>query len=136
MDLTLNTIIKMSLFLSMANIVLLLLLGTYLMLKFKQLNRHEHDFYGHTKLIHLKQNKTANKLSAIQENIHQLIKIVRQLTTTERAYTKAISIMQNGGSIDDIIKYCDISHSEAELISAMHAQNTTMGMDNRNVFTN
>ena len=136
MDFTLTTIMKMTLFFSMANIVLFLLLGSFLVFKFRQLNRHEHDFYEHTKLIHLKQNKIANKLSSMQENIHQLIKIVRQLTTTDRAYTKAISIMQNGGSIDEVIKYCDISHSEAELISAMHAQNTTIAASNRKILAN
>jgi hypothetical protein len=63
------------------------------------------------------------RVSRIDERsrrIHERQEQLQMRDPGERTYAQAIRMVQNGATIDEIIKVCEISRGEADLLMMMH----------------
>lgn len=94
----------------------ILLLTIYNLLQFRLSSKKQHAFVAN-------ESNTLNLISHYLKNIDQQILLCQNITKgdgTNISYSFAKRILDTGGSIDEIVHGCKLTHGEAELLSALH----------------
>ncbi len=99
--------------------------------KIQQLKKNENQI--NTRLEHLQSNladvcagltKVDDKTSSIEKRIKQVYERQDRIAMSEqseRPYSQAIKMVQNGASENDLMKTCGMTEGEAQLIVMLHA---------------